>query len=78
MPSVSPDGRTIAFISDRSGQVTVWTMDNDGANQKQLTFTGRDVRPRFSPDGTWLVYNSTDSRKSVLEISRLYRNTSLF
>lgn len=66
MPAVSPDGRTIAFISDRSGQVTIWTMAADGTQQRQLTFEGRDIRPRFSPDGTWLVYNSVSSQQSVL------------
>ena len=66
MPAVSPDGRTIAFTSSRSGQLTVWTMGADGAHQKQITTEGRDVRPRFSPDGTWLVYNSTGSSRSVL------------
>jgi dipeptidyl aminopeptidase/acylaminoacyl peptidase len=63
MPAVSPNGRTIAFISDRSGQITIWTMNADGTQQKQLTFEGRDIRPRFSSDGTWLVYTSVLSRR---------------
>jgi len=66
MPAVSPDGRTIAFMSSRLGQLTIWTMDADGAHQMQITTEGRDVRPRFSPDGTWLVYNSRGSGRSML------------
>jgi Tol biopolymer transport system component len=29
-PRISPDGRSITFISDRQGQMNVWTMDSDG------------------------------------------------
>ena len=30
-PRYSPDGKKIAFVSDRSGQFNVWTMNTDGA-----------------------------------------------
>src|ERR1044072_118851 len=40
MPRFSPDGKKIAFISDRSGGENVWLVDLDGANPKALT-TGR-------------------------------------
>lgn len=66
MPAISPDGKTVAFISARSGQVTIWTMGIDGSRQKQLTTVGRDVRPRFSPDGTWLLYNARGPKQPVL------------
>ena len=35
-PSWSPDGRSIAFLSDRSGKWAVWVMDANGANQRML------------------------------------------
>jgi hypothetical protein len=48
-PSVSPDGRTIAFTTGGK----VWLIDRDGANLRQLFPHGlTQQRPVFSPDGT--------------------------
>ncbi|MDQ3803313.1 MAG: winged helix-turn-helix domain-containing protein [Acidobacteriota bacterium] len=66
-PSVSPDGRYIAFASERSGQTKIWRMDSDGGNPKQLT-TGStgDFLPYYSPDGRWVVYTSADTPRMNL------------
>ena len=53
----SPDGRRLAFASDRSGEPQVWLADPDGSNLVQLTTTG-GAYPRWSPDGDWIVYQS--------------------
>jgi len=56
-PRVSPDGRTIAFVSDRKGQNNLWLMDIDGRNPRPV-FASLDVRvfePAWSPDGNWIV-----------------------
>jgi eukaryotic-like serine/threonine-protein kinase len=55
-PSVSPDGRFIAFGSDRSGRFNIWRIDSDGANLKQLTNGDDEQFPEFSPDGQSIVY----------------------
>lgn len=57
-PSISPDGKKVAFSSDRSGQPMVYTMGIDGSNPKRLTFAGRyNSTPAFSPDGKKLAFS---------------------
>ena len=36
LATFSPDGQTIAFVSDRSGRWAIWLMGRDGSNQRKL------------------------------------------
>jgi len=54
-PAVSPDGRTIAFSSDRDGEPRIWLQQVSGEAEAPLT-TGPDDSPRFSPDGTQILF----------------------
>lgn len=55
----SPDSKTIAFISDRSGSAQVWTMNADGSNPKQVTNLATETGGvLFSPDGKNLLFTS--------------------
>ncbi len=56
--SMSPDGRYIAFDSDRAGDLHVWRMDADGGNPVQMTNGGGEKFAKISPDGRWIVYTS--------------------
>lgn len=61
-PRWSPDGRTIAFQSNRSKNSDIWLMNADGTNLRQLTkHTKDDFFHNWSPDGTRLVFCSERS-----------------
>lgn len=55
----SPDGREIAFMSDRSGDPEVYVARADGGGLRRLTETpGRDAHPAYTPDGARLLFQS--------------------
>ena len=67
-PDYSPDGTRILFgthplLQYRSGQSELFTMAPDGSDQRQLTSYGasgpRATQPRWSPDGSKIVYTRT-------------------
>ncbi len=65
-PAVSPDGRRVAFLSDRTGFVEIWIAAADGTSPRQLTsFAGPLLQhPRWAPGGDRLaveVYSGTGS-----------------
>ena len=59
-PEFSPDGKRIAFMSNRSGNWEIWVCESDGSNPVQLTFfRGPSVIfPRWSPDGGRIAFES--------------------
>jgi Tol biopolymer transport system component/DNA-binding winged helix-turn-helix (wHTH) protein len=59
-PQYSPDGRKLAFESNRSGTFEIWTADSDGSHPVQITHFGgpHTGTPRWSPDGRQLAFDS--------------------
>ncbi|HPV76848.1 MAG TPA: amidohydrolase family protein [Gemmatimonadaceae bacterium] len=58
-PRYSPDGRSIAFASDRAGSFDIWVMDRQGAALERITtaripLSENYYRPAWSADGTRL------------------------
>ena len=56
-PNVSPDGKQIAFISDRDGLSNVWVMNIDGTELRQITKEKNNIihSPKWSPDGQYIL-----------------------
>ncbi len=56
-PRFSPDGKRIAFISDRAGGDNIWTMKTDGTDKQQVTNESFRLlnNPTWSPDGRFIA-----------------------
>jgi serine/threonine protein kinase len=58
-PSWSPDGRFIAYSSDRGGNFDIWVQQVNGGNPVQVTKSpAHDWQPSWSPNGHSLVFRS--------------------
>ncbi len=52
-------GSKIFFVSDRTGNKEIWSMDYDGSNQKQLThYNSISSMPAVSPDGKLFAFTT--------------------
>ncbi len=83
-PAWSPDGKHIAFVSNRTedpdanSNSDLWIVSSDntdqGATLLRLTdYEGGDSQPAWSPDGKWIAYvtDETDPRYGALSVNRL-------
>ena len=67
-PVWSPDGKSIAYISDATGETEIWLKDADGSTPRQLT-KGNDTYIRalqWTPDSRRIIY--TDRKNRVVSV----------
>jgi dipeptidyl aminopeptidase/acylaminoacyl peptidase len=63
-PRISPDGRWIAYVQltvdklENGYKRTIWLVSTSGGSPIQITRSGKDTQPRWSPDGTLLAFTS--------------------
>src|SRR6266436_6812011 len=69
-PKFSPDGKWIAFLSDRDGNENVWIMQADGTDAKQLSKdpTAEFASPSWSPDGNYVYVSKAGFGINTFEI----------
>jgi TolB protein len=66
-PALSPDGRWLAFASNRSGSWDIYLLDLQSGDLKRLTETLQyDASPTWSPDGKLLAYESYDQDYEII------------
>ncbi len=68
--SISPDGRTILYNTDSTGENDIFaTSANPAAHARPISIisgAGNQTDARFSPDGTWITYTSNESGRSEI------------
>ncbi len=69
MPTIAPDGRRLAFASNRSGNWDLFITTTDGVPPLQLTFDNdNELHPTWSPDGSRIAYCKFGSQSGRWEI----------
>ncbi len=73
-PTWSPDGKLLAFASDRSGNFEIYVRRIEGGHEVNVTNDpGQDYQPAFSPDGQWIAFISTrSSRTGMIKIGATF------
>jgi Tol biopolymer transport system component len=66
-PRVSPDGKWIAFISDRNGSDNLWIAKIDGTEPRKLTNEAQDpvISPAWTPDSNYVIATVRGTRTEL-------------
>ncbi len=74
-PAISPDGKTVAFASNRSGYWDIYLLDLNSSGITRLTDTLEyEGAPSWSPDNQWLVYEAYTNDNLEIKIQSVSAN----
>ena len=71
LPDWSPDGKTIAFLSDKTGEEEIWLVPQDGSSAPTQLTTGSKAQrysPKWSPDGKKILFADKDARVYIVTV----------
>ena len=69
-PAFSPDGSSLAFASDKDGQLNIYVMGSNGGQATQLTSgAGNNTEPSWTPDGRILFTSDRSGSPQVYAMS---------
>jgi Tol biopolymer transport system component/tRNA A-37 threonylcarbamoyl transferase component Bud32 len=72
-PAWSPDGKRIAFYTDRGGDYEIWSIRPDGSGLEPITAGSRSPNfPTWSPDGRRLAFASTRSSGMIVDVTQAW------
>ena len=72
-PQFSPDGKHIAFMSNRSGPWQIWVSSVDGSDPVQISSTDSAGTPRWSPDSKHVVFDAPCDDGTCIYIAPINR-----
>ncbi len=78
-PRWSPDGKKLAFFSNRTGKFEIWTINPDGSGAQQITHTpgkGSVIRPVWSPEGGRLAYDELVGSGGIIDLGKPFQAQS--
>jgi Tol biopolymer transport system component len=69
-PAWSPDGRSLAYSSDRGGSMNLWVRDLQSGADRQLTRgAGAAMQASWSPDGTRIAFGDPDGQIQIVDVA---------
>jgi Tol biopolymer transport system component len=73
----SPDGKHLAYMSDRSGTMEIWISNSNGSNGFQLSAVGGAGTPRWSPDSFSVAFDVATTSGSKIVTMNLHGGAPL-
>lgn len=68
-PAWSPDGKTLAYVSDKDGIENIYLMDvATGTDRRVAASQDAQIFPAWSPDGKWMAFQKQDGATMLLEL----------